>query len=83
MKTCRELDLFWEPDATEGGVTVTAGEPRVLPACIKKKKMLIETSQFHEKKMQSSKYAVLQLVVRNSAKMTGNERKFCIIKPTS
>ena len=38
VKTCRELDLFWEPDATEGGVTVTAGEPRVLPACIKKKK---------------------------------------------
>ena len=38
VKTCRELDLFWEPDATEGGVTVTAGEPRVLPACRKKKK---------------------------------------------
>ena len=38
VKTYCELDLFWEPDATEGGVTVTAGEPRVLPACIKKKK---------------------------------------------
>ena len=63
VKTCRELDLFWEPDATEGGVTVTAGEPRVLPVCIKKKMLMrkFKTKRWFKtkrcdftKKMQSS-----------------------------